>query len=672
MEMFAAEAEGIAQAANKHLLDLERAAAGAEATADSYAELARGLHSLKGTSSALGLETLSDLAHRMEDLIAPLRRARLPLPPAAADALFFGFDVFVAHVKAHGQPAAELPSLVEAATRIAQVASGAVLRTAPALQLEATLSWRAEARDVVALIHEVEQLRELRLRLDRHHAEMGRALALAQRDRELRDVLARLRRALVAERDRAAESVAGIEDAVKAICTLPVSQVLDPLARTVRDQCRRTGKRARLSVVGGEVSLDRRLLEGVRGALVQLVRNAVDHGIEPPSERERLGKHGEGALIVRVEEQGNLLTIEVSDDGAGIDLDRVRREALERGLKTTAELEGMSQMEVCSLIFRSGFTTREEVDMTSGRGVGLDVVRAQVSELDGYIEVFTIRGQGTRFVLTLPSELGSSAALVARSGDQVFGIPMNAIEAVVAAHPSKVRASGAGVSLDHQGRLLCVQDLGAMLGLRHAVPPHRGDPVIVLADPDRVLAISVDEILGEAELVVRPLPRELRDLKPYQGAATATSGDLVLVLRARWLLAAAETPRTTAARKVLVVDDSLTARTLHRTILEAGGYLVHTAKSAEQALEQLAHSRYDAIVSDLAMEGMDGIALCRLLGGRSETRGIPVILVSARDDEETRRRALDAGPAAFLTKAECAAGGLLAEVSAVVRGERPS
>ncbi len=466
--------------------------------------------------------------------------------------------------------------------------------------------------------------------------------------------------------------LAQLEEGLKAITTLPVRTVLEPLRRALRDLCRQQGKEARLAVAGGEVSLDRRVLDGLRGPLVQLVRNAVDHGLERPDEREAAGKHREGAITIRIEQQGNMLFLELADDGRGLDVAAIRAAALERGVITEAELSLLNESQLKQLIFRPGLTTRAEVTEISGRGIGLDVARAQLQALRGQIEVVSARGQGTRFLLTLPADLGSSPVLVVRVGEHLFGVPMAAIGSSRAARQSELRPGPKQLQLEHREQRVPLHDLGALLRLRQPSTPANGTPILILLRHGARLAIAVDEVVGDKELLIRALPPEMREIAAWQGAATLARGELILVLRADWLVqtgtAELETPQ--GARRALVVDDSLTARALHRTALEAGGWQVHTVSSGEQALLQLRHADYEVMVADIGMEPMDGLALTRAIRGGSEGAAMPIILVSAHDAPADRARGEAAGADGFLSKRDCASGRLLAEVAAVIARRR--
>ncbi|GEL74180.1 hybrid sensor histidine kinase/response regulator [Myxococcus virescens] len=700
---FAVEAQEVVQKVTMDLLELEREGLETDALTKLYVRLGRHLHTLKGSAASLGMQDLSDIAHKLEDALAPLKANPQKMPRPVVDILLHGLDLFLLRAQAHADgrgealpdPAAALAQLVadapppeEAAAMVA--ASGglaAVAAPAPsaepvsvadALPESADAGWRVSSWQVTALMREVERLREVRLRVEERGRELERVAVLLAKQgllaetAEARTALSGTARSLRTDGEETSDIVDALEDGLKAITTRPVRTILDPLQRMVRDLSRQLGKEARLSVVGAEVSLDRRLLEKLQGSLVHLLRNAVDHGLELPADRERAGKHHEGALTLRVEQQGNLLYLEASDDGAGIDVEVVRRLAEQRGVVTAEETARLNENQLRDLIFRSGFSTRTDVTDTSGRGVGLDAVRASVEALQGRIEVASTPGQGTRFMLTLPTDLGSSPVLVVRVLEQLVGLPMLAVEATQLARAESLRLGKRRAHLEYQGQLLSVVDLGARLGLRALAPPAEGQPLLIVQSGGKRVALVVDAVVGDRDLVIRPLPSEVRDVPAWQGAATLSRGELLLICRPDWLVTETVQVQVSAQRRALVVDDSLTARALHRAMLEAGGFTVHLAASGARALDRLQSDTYDVVICDLDMEEMDGIQLIAKLRERPETASLPVILVSAHDSSVARERGLKAGADGYLSKRECAAGRLLAEVLDVMsrRGSR--
>jgi two-component system chemotaxis sensor kinase CheA len=681
LALFVAEAEGYVQAANECLLALER---GDGDPARRHQQLARLLHTLKGTAATFGLAGLSDAAHRMESAAELAREAPGPMPAQLADALLRCLDGFLATLRAcaagreePAYPPALLAALGAQRTQRDAAPPAALLDPDPPDAPELA-SWPVQAGDIAAFTREIEHLRDLQLRIDARARELARVLETAEsllegpRLRPLRARLADLRGGLAGDAEETAEVIAALDDGVKRICTLPVRAVLDPLHRAVRDLCRASGRRARLSIIGGDAVLDRRLLDALRGPLVQLVRNAVDHGVEPPEARRAAAKDPEAQIVITVAQQGNLVFIIVADDGAGIDRAAVGAAAVARGLVTRELLAAMSEPEVDRLVFLPGLSTRAEVSEVSGRGVGLDVVLEEVRALDGWIDVQTTPGQGTRFTIHMPMEIGSSWLLVVGAGGGQYGVPLGAIETLVAAREAAMRVSRRHMLLEHQEALIPIVDLGWLLGVRERKAPAAGQPLLILQAEGRRIALAVDQVAGEQDLVVRALPPELRALPEWQGAATLARGDFLLVLRPEWMVRQDARAEQVVTRRVLVADDSVTARALHRSVLESGGYTVHAVPSGEQALQQLSDTVYDVVISDVTMApgGLDGIELLARIRATPMLARLPVILVSVAEDRELRARALALGADAYLTKKECASGRLLGEVAVVLSRRR--
>lgn len=697
LQTFVGEANDLCQSTTRALLALERGSGAA--LASEYDRLARNLHTLKGTAGTLGMDDLARLAHGLEETVSHLCKARAQVPPPVVDALFRGLDLFLSRLKSHAEGTSEsLPAVQPLVAQLLRQAAASdalpatevrerpptanTVRRPPSTESGPAAqpapepddgTWRVRAKQIEPLTAEVERLRELRLQLDERRRELDAvAQALERQARagtgELRARLDGVRRSLVSDGEELGATVESLEDALRAIWTLPLRNLVDPLQRAVRDHCRATGKEAQLSVVGADVAVDRRVYEALRGALVHLVRNAVDHGCERPEERIRRGKHREGALTIRVDPQGNMLFVEVADDGNGLDIDAIRAAALARGLESAERLKELDEAEVRRLIFRPGFSTAEAVTETSGRGVGLDAVANVVASLRGSIEVESRPQQGTRFTLTVPVDLGASPMLVVRSGEQLLGLSMASLEGVVRARRDLLRSGTGGLRLSHGERLLPVHELATLLRLRPALPSIEGQALLIVHAGGERVAVAVDEVLGDRELVIRPLPVELRDLPAFQGASTLARGEVMLVLKPEWLVRSEGGTVARAGRRVLVVDDSLTARAMHRSLLEAGGYTVHLVASAPEALERLSLGGYDALVCDVTLEGMSGLELTEILRGRPGLRGLPVVLVSAHEEQDLRDRARAAGANAFLTKRECDSGKVLAALAGVLEG----
>jgi chemotaxis protein histidine kinase CheA len=557
LRLFESEAAGLLRQAGQALLELE-ASATADARAPLYTRLGRSLHTLKGTGATCGLMDVADVAHKMEDRLAPFVAGAAPLAPSEADLLLNCVDVLrgriEAHVKGSGSKllnaSAALPELYGQAPDSAPggrpepvlaVDGPDAAALSPAVDPEglSEASWKIDESQVLGLLRDVERLREHQISLRDRRAGMRLALTDlgAGRIEEARTRMGLLESALAHDVENSATLVELLEESLKAIHSLPTGGLAEPLGRALRDACRATGKQARLAFLGGEVAVDKRLIESLRGPLLHLVRNAVDHGIEPPGVRDAAGKHREGVVSIRFEQEGNLLLVEVADDGGGVDPEKLRQAALKRGLMPQAELSAMDEKALLELIFESGFSSKEDVTQLSGRGVGLDVVRSQVRALKGSVELHSRVGQGTRFTLTLPLEMGATPLMLVRTARHAFGLPVGGVESVVAVAKATL-SPGPRPRLDFRGQWLGIADLGALMDLRPAAAPDPGQALLILQNGGRRLGLLVDAVDGDAELVVLPLPEELGlgPRSPYSGAGLYLGAELVLVLKSEWLL----------------------------------------------------------------------------------------------------------------------------------------
>ncbi len=446
---------------------------------------------------------------------------------------------------------------------------------------------------------------------------------------------------------------------------LPFGQLSATLERTVRDLTRSLGKEARLVLVGSDTEIDRRALEDMKDPLLHLLRNALDHGLEVPAERQRLGKPAIGSVIVAATQRGNTTVIEVEDDGAGISVAEVRQTAAGRGLATEAELAGMHDRDVLRLIFLPGFSTRRDVTEVSGRGVGLDVVARNVERLGGRVDVESQPAGGTRFTVTLPLTLATTRALLVESGDALYALPTAAVERVL--RPPELGTIGGRPMLECDGSAIPVVALTTLFG--GGEPAQKTSPTNTTAWPTLVLvgagqhriALLVDRLIGEQEIVVKPLPFPVVRVRHFAGATVLGSGRIVPILNVADLLrGAARSAPTRAApqivesqqrrQRVQVADDSLTTRTMERYILEAAGYEVMLAGDGAEALALLQQSGCDVLVSDVEMPGLDGIQLTARVRAEPSLRDVPIILVTSLDSATDRERGLQAGADAYIVK----------------------
>lgn len=470
-------------------------------------------------------------------------------------------------------------------------------------------------------------------------------------------------------------TTAQVTDGVRRLRMRPFSEICEALPRVVRDVAATVGKQATLVLAGQEVEADRAVLDALREPLVQLVRNAVDHGLESPSERERKGKPKQGTVTVGASIEGDQLVVTVADDGLGLDADAVR-EGLEK--KGRAVPDG--DMALAEALLEGGFSTRERASMVSGRGVGLDVVRSTVASLGGAVSLDWRSGAGTTFTLRLPISLATLRAMIVKVTGQLFAFPLAHVERLVRVKPEEVaRVDGRDMIKSGSG-FVPIASLARVLGRPLVEKEADGQAhavVVRAAGSGRGAAFVVDELMDEREIVARALDRVTgAAARNFSGAATLADERIALVLDVRFLVtslarkeAGGQGLRRAAQRKrprVLVVDDSITTRTLEESVLTAAGFDVSTAVNGATAWSRLQNEEFDILLSDVEMPIMDGLALTVAVRASPKHKTLPVILVTSLDKPEQRERGLDAGADAYVAKSTFDQDALLATVRRLI------
>lgn len=450
-----------------------------------------------------------------------------------------------------------------------------------------------------------------------------------------------------------------LQDRLMAVRLVPLTTLGTRLHRTVRSVALKQGKEVEFALRGGETELDKRVAEELGDVLLHLVRNAVDHGIEAPADRLRLGKPATGGLTVRAFREGSEAIVQVADDGGGIDLERLRQRAELLGL--IRRDQDLDEQELLDLIFQPGLSTSAVADEVSGRGVGLDVVRATVRRLKGSIEVESRAGEGTTFTLRLPVLLAVVQAMLVRAGDQPYAIPMAAIERVVQTEVRPTIQLGRVPMIELDGEGFPFAELGAVLGQQPSVRPNERRPLLVVRAGERRVAVAVDGLLDQQEVVVKALGSHLRSVRGVLGATIQTNGEVLLVLNTAELLTARALMlggpgQLAAARQAegplhaLVVDDSLSVRKVLARALERDGWEVRQARDGVDALEVLQSYRPNVVLMDIEMPRMDGFELASVLRDVADYGRPPVVMITSRAGEKHRQRAEELGVAGYVVK----------------------
>ena len=477
-------------------------------------------------------------------------------------------------------------------------------------------------------------------------------------------------------------------EAMKNAAMLPVATLVEAFPKIVRDLARDQQKEVELVIRGADIEIDKRILDELKDPFVHLLRNCVDHGIEAPGKRAGRGKAPRGTITIAFNTRDNhQVGILVSDDGEGIDPNRVRAAAVKAGVLSGEAAGSLDEQATLSLIFLSGVSTSSIITDVSGRGLGLAIVREKAEMLGGTVSAESRAGTGTTFRLLLPMTLATFRGVLVREREQIFVLPTLNVERVLRTKPDTIKTVENRETIEVAGRVLPLVRLGDVLGLQSHGKTDRADragsaaatnylAVAVLTFGDKRIAFQVDEVLDEQQVMVKALGPQLRRARNIAGATILGSGRVAPVLNVSDLMksavrsaaparaAAEETPAT--AGRVLVADDSITARTLLRSILETAGYRVTTAVDGADAFAQVRVGDFDLVVSDVDMPRMSGFELTEKIRSDRKLGELPVVLVTALESREDRERGVDSGANAYIVKSSFDQSNLLEVVRRLI------
>lgn len=692
MDVFLAEARERIGRMNQGLLALEARPEDREALRG----VLREAHSLKAAAKMMGFPAMGTLAHRLENLLVGLEEQDRPLTRDLADLAFEVVDALGRMLDgiAQGKPEDDVQGLLlrlEAAAPSAEAAApsaGRVEWRSPEM-LEGSIRVSLEKLDrlanlaveiAVSRMQAAEARRPLRRAMDlsrlglKRWADLREALAplpggeraheaIRQAeawDRELGQAVQHAWGDLEEIRVQQERLAVELRHQILGIRMQPVAVAFEAVPRAVRDLARQFGKDVDLAISGGEVELDRRIIEALGEPLLHLIRNALDHGLEPPAAREAAGKPARGRLAIRASARGNRVVLEVEDDGAGMDPTTIRETAVRKGILKPEAAEALSHAEALDLIFLPGFSTSRLITDVSGRGIGMEVVRRVIERLRGSVAVESTPGRGTRVILDLPFSLAMLPVLFVRTGGVTYAIPAGAVERVVRLQPDDLQSLEGRQATRLEGETIPLVDLAALLGAPAERKGGAAVSAVLLRAGTRRVGFFVDEVLDGAEVVQKDLGGFLKQVESVAGATVLGSGEVALILDPAHLIRAArgapgmprESPKEAvqASARLLLVEDSLIARDLERTILESAGYEVDVALDGIDALERLRTGSYDLIVTDIEMPRMDGFGLLERIRSQERTRELPVVVVTNRERSEDKRRGMELGADAYILK----------------------
>lgn len=627
--------------------------------------LFRDAHSLKGAAASIGASGIETVCQQLEDVLAHVRDGDRTIDATLCRTLLAGAEQLR---EAGRELTPEAPRQAPPGRRV--YVSDTTLRVAA----DAIDGLLEQSSDLLVAHHRIDDVLrsvdETATMVQRLHSAPPGAGRKRRRDemREVQRSLDRIAAAMQAERAALQRTAQAIDASIRSIRIVPFGIACEGLERVVHDTAEATGKRVRLEITGADIGLDRVMIERLRDPLVQLVRNAVDHGIEPPAERVQAGKPANGTVQLSVMLREGEVSVSVRDDGRGLDLEALRRRVRERGLS-------VDEAALPQAVFLPGVSTAASVTNLSGRGVGLDVVRAEIEALDGSADVLSERNGGTTFVLNFPMTSTTVRAILVAAAGQTFGFNVTSVERTTRVDAASVTVVEGRPVLLLGERALPLVPLHTALGID--VPGDRAPQsvAVIVRRGDRSVALGVDALLDEREVHLRALGPRLSALPYVSGAAIGGDGSIALILRGRAVVEGALRAARTAAppasgparavKRVLLVDDSVTTRALECSILEAAGFTVLTAPDGLAAWALLGEQTVDVVVSDVDMPRMDGFGLVEAIRASASLRALPVVLVTGRGDEADRRRGLEAGADAYIVKSSFRQEELLETIGAL-------
>lgn len=724
---FTQEANEVIHAVNEGLIQLEKAPQQTER----LKPMLRSVHTLKGSANILHLDQISQLTHTIEDVLIAIQDHDIPFTPAVIQLLFSSMDMLSACIQAAQSDAADALDIAPICSALLQAAQGqkAALPDArehqesvmPAEMPESAEFRPQESRWVdakkggdsirvsigkldhavrlvgeIAIGHKKSEYRLSALKEIQQHAKTltkslqrlnhhdeGRRQALEDALDHGLQLLKEIERLFRMQRDDFAAreiAISELYDDVLNMRMLPLAEIFEYFPRSVRDMAKDAKKLIDIRIVGEETTLDKRMIEQLEAPLNHLLRNCVDHGIERPEERTAQGKSPTGLITISASHQSGHIRIEIADDGQGIQREKLKERAIQRGMLTEEAAQKMSEAELINLAFWPRLSTSELITDMSGRGVGMDVVKTTIEALKGSVALTSTPGRGTACVFTVPVSLTSLRSLIIKARDSVFAIPIDAIEETLHVAVQECLNVTGHLAIRHRNQLIYLVELGSVLQCR---PPRscasQEQYFVLLAHAQgKRVGLIVDAILDEQDVVVKQLPPHLRKAtKMIAGAAISSYNSILLILHLPEVLAQiarmtfeapsiASEPLFQAAPRILLVEDSINTAEIEKHILETSGFLVDVASDGVDALEHLHQTTYAAIITDIEMPRMDGFTFTQRVRQLPQYASVPVIIVTSLARDSDKKRGMQVGANAYITKGHFEQHRLLETIKSLV------
>lgn len=663
---FRVEAGELLEQLSKGVLDLEKD----HADLQLVNRLLRLAHTLKGAARVVKHVEIADLIHGVEDTLAPYRvttqETGALVPRAQVDSVLAALDTIRLKLKQLPLPQdPDVSSTAQTGAALKANAASEVAETqlrmmrADVLELDVLLEGLGEIGSELASMRDsiatMERQRDLAAQLIDNLAQSDiKARSMAD---EVHESIAIAGRNMSTSVERIERELRQARDATERLKLVPVSSVFNTLERTARDAAHSIGKQVVFIASGGDVRIDGEVLDSVQSALIQLVRNAVVHGIETEGRRQAAGKPAEGRITLEVIRRGYHAWFRCSDDGSGVDLDAVKHAMLKKGV-TSTELQGLSATQLLALLLQGGVTTASAITELAGRGVGLDVVREVAQRYNGSVAADTTAGRGTTIELRVPLSLATLEVLMVEVDGQIVALPLDAVRRTLRVAATDLVQMPEGAAIVYEGEMIPLLPLTLAV---HQQPVRNNAKstmtAVIVATAETKMAMTVSRLHGIDTIVLRPLPAQVPVNPIVLGMHLDTGGNPRIVLDTEQFAALRRATHSVAEtnstpRPILIIDDSLTTRMLESSILESAGFVVELAASAEEGLEMARNKRYALFLVDVEMPGMDGFGFVTTTRADPVLCETPSILVTSCDSPEDRRRGIAAGASAYIVKSE--------------------
>lgn len=661
----------------------------------------REAHSLKGGARAVNLVEIQDICQSMENVLSAWKAEKIHPSPELFTTLYATIDIVKNFITLSGSPQPEMskriPGLIEILGKLSdgkpvseqtaatlaqteqpsQTSSNATIRVSTQKldklfqQVEETLIIKLTASQRVAAMKEMQnELKKWEKRFGNGHQEFIKSFS---------ENLDMLTKATAQDYRVIAGMVDTLLDDTKKVLMQPFSTLTEIFPRMVRDLSHSLGKEVAFHVSGSDIDIDRRILEELKDPITHLLRNSLDHGIELPEQREKSGKKKEGTISISATQiSGNSMEIVISDDGAGVDPAKVKESALKQGAISSSDADTLTEQEIISLIFHSGVTTSPIITDLSGRGLGMGIVTEKVEKLGGQLFLESKKGVGTTFRIVLPVSLATFRGIHVRVSERDFIIPTHYVRRVIRIKPEEIKTIEGKETIFTDQKTISYVHLCDLLDMPRKTPDkdlkaNEKRLVVIVKAAETLAAIGVDSILCEQEVFVKSLGKQLQRVRNFTAATVTEWGKVIPILDPydliKSLLRENIVKNTTAApsgdksilskKTIIIAEDSLTARTLLKNILDTAGYTVKTAVDGAEAFSLLKTEHADLLLSDVEMPRMNGFELTRKVRGNEKLKDLPIVLCTSRGSKEDREQGIEAGANAYMDKSSFAQSNLL-------------